>query len=109
MGDGRHRVAVEPRDISFEVCDGETIMGAAQRNGYRWPTLCRGDGTCSICWVDVKAGADHLSEITPGERETLELLSPVLRVGKTVRLACQARVRGDVTVRKSGVKPHVEE
>ncbi len=100
---------MEPRDIEFEVDDGETVMGAAQRNGYRWPTLCRGDGTCSICWVEVTTGADHLSEMAPRERETLELLSPILRAGKTVRLACQARVRGDVTVRKAGVKPRADD
>lgn len=107
MGVGKHRVEVEPRGIEFDVNDGETIMGAALRNGYRWPTLCNGDGTCSICWVEVRAGEDHLSDAAPRERDTLELLSPVLRATRTVRLACQARVLGDVTVRKSGVRPHV--
>lgn len=109
MARGCHRVAVEPRGIEFEVNDGETIMAAAQRHGYRWPTLCRGDGTCSICWVEVTAGENQLSDTAPAERATLELLSPLLRANRTVRLACQARVRGDVTVRKSGVKPVTEQ
>ncbi len=105
MGAGRHRVTVEPRDIEFEVDDGEAIMAAAQRNGYRWPTLCRGDGTCTICWAEVKVGAEQLSTIELLEQGTLELLSPVLRATRTVRLACQARVHGDVTLRKTGVRP----
>lgn len=81
-------------------------MAAAQRSGYRWPTLCRGDGTCTICWVEVEAGADHLSDIAPLERDALEVVSRVLRATRTVRLACQARVNGDVRVRKPGVRPN---
>lgn len=100
-----HSVAVEPRGIHFEVTEGETIMGAAERSGYRWPTLCHGDGTCSICWVEVTAGECHLSAVGDNERETLGLLSPRLRATRVVRLACQARVEGDVTVRKPGVRP----
>lgn len=108
MGARTHRVVVEPRGIELDIDDGETVMGAAQRNGYRWPTLCHGDGTCSICWVEVKAGADHLSDTAPREQDTLELLSPVLRATRTVRLACQARVQGDVVVHKPGVRPSDE-
>ncbi|MFW0153049.1 2Fe-2S iron-sulfur cluster-binding protein [Mycobacterium sp. smrl_JER01] len=101
-----HCVGVEPRGIVVEVNEGETIMAAAERSGYRWPTLCHGDGTCSICWVEVTEGAEQLSAIEDNERETLELLSPRLRATRTVRLACQARVNGDVTVRKPGVRPN---
>lgn len=101
-----HSVVVEPRAITLEVNDGETIMAAARRRGYHWPTLCHGDGTCSICWVEVKAGAEKLSAPTDNERETLALLSARLRATRTVRLACQARVLGGrVTVRKPGVRP----
>lgn len=105
MGTTIHVVAVEPRGIELEVEDGETIMAAAQRCGYRWPTLCRGEGSCSICWVAVTAGEDHLSSATALEQATLALLSVYIRTTRVVRLACQARVRGDVTVHKSGVRP----
>jgi ferredoxin, 2Fe-2S len=100
-----HSVAVEPSGICLDVSEGETIMGAAERSGYRWPTLCHGGGTCSICWVEVTAGDDHLSAMKDDERETLGLLSRRLRATRAVRLACQARVEGDVIVRKPGVRP----
>jgi 2Fe-2S ferredoxin len=96
-----HRVTVEPRGIAFEAEDGETIMDAAQRCGYRWPTLCNGDATCSICWVEVTTGAEYLSDIEARERETLDTM---LTRRQAVRLACQARVNGMVTVRKNGVR-----
>ncbi len=104
-----HCVAVEPRGIVVEVNEGETIMAAAERGGYHWPTLCHGDGTCSICWVEVTEGSDNLSAMRDNERETLDLLSPRLRATRTVRLACQARVGGDVTVRKPGVRPRADD
>ncbi|MCX2930860.1 2Fe-2S iron-sulfur cluster-binding protein [Mycobacterium sp. CVI_P3] len=97
---------VEPRGITLAVREGESIMAAAQRCGYHWPTLCHGDGTCSICWVEVKSGADNISAMKDNERETLTLLSERLTATRTVRLACQARVlEGEVTVRKPGVRP----
>lgn len=100
-----HVVAVEPNGIEIEVREGETIMAAAERSGYRWPTLCRGDGTCSICWVEVKTGADRLSTMDDRERDTLELVSAHIRANHAIRLACQARVSGDLTVRRTGVRP----
>lgn len=104
-----HSVEVEPRGITLNAYDGEAIMGAAQRCGFHWPTLCNGDGTCSICWVEVKAGEQHLSPMQDSERETLELLSVRLRAGRAIRLACQARVEGDITVWKAGVRPRTAE
>jgi ferredoxin, 2Fe-2S len=100
----RHVVTVAPRDIELEVNDGETIMGAAIRAGYRWPSLCGGAGTCSICWAEVLAGGEQLSGTTTLESTTLELVPALVRRTRTVRLACQARVHGDLSVRKSGVK-----
>lgn len=101
----KHSITVEPSGIELEVHDGETIMGAALRAGYRWPSLCGGDGTCSICWVEVLSGGQRLSEAGPAERDTLELVPALVRRTRVVRLACQARVQGDVRVRKTGVKP----
>ncbi len=100
-----HSVAIEPHGFVVEAEDGETIMGAAERHGYRWPTLCHGEGTCSICWAEVLDGEGNLGPMRDNERETVEMLSPYLRAGRKVRLACQARVNGDITVRKPGVRP----
>src|SRR5690606_33856559 len=42
---GFHRVVVEPAGHILDVPHGETLMQAAERAGYRWPTLCHGDGS----------------------------------------------------------------
>lgn len=99
-----HRVRVEPAGVVLAVTEGETIMDAAARSGYHWPTLCHGDATCSICWMEVTAGAQHLSDIGASESETVDTLLARRGPAGRIRLACQARVSGEVTVRKNGVR-----
>ena len=48
----------------FEVEDGETLLEAAERNGFAWPYACRG-GACANCAVSVLDGelsqlVDHI-------------------------------------------------
>ncbi|WP_449351030.1 2Fe-2S iron-sulfur cluster-binding protein [Streptomyces shaanxiensis] len=60
-GQVTHRVAVRPLGVELEVLDGEDLFTAAQRLGYRWPTLCGGKGTCRTCFVQVDEGAENCS------------------------------------------------
>ena len=97
-------VHVEPAGADIAVQDGETVMHAAERSGYRWPTVCHGQAICTTCFFEVIAGADHLLPPEPVERHALRQ-SPVVQMATgEVRLACQARVTGPVTVRKRGVR-----
>lgn len=104
-------VRVEPDGLVFEAEAGSTVMAAAWRSGLWWPTVCEGKAECTTCHVRVLEGIDHL-----GGAEQLEMdaLWVVLRrypraVPGSVRLACQAVVRGDVTVFKRGVRARTEE
>lgn len=94
---------VEPSGHAFGAADGETVMAAAGRHGYRWPTLCQGDGTCTVCWMEVVDGPGHLAPVGDRERAALRAFPARLCAG-AVRLACQARVHGDVVVHKQGVR-----
>jgi 2Fe-2S ferredoxin len=97
-------VRVEPLGAEFEAQVGETIMSAALRSGYSWPTLCNGNGECSVCWTDVATGSENLTAVGEREGATLTQLPRPLQERRTVRLACQAQVLGAVTVQKKGVK-----
>lgn len=97
-------VLVHPMEIQLEVRVGETAFDAARRLGYRWPTLCGGQGTCTTCHMMVNEGVTNLSEITAYETEGLSRVLPRGK-GGTFRLACQAKVLGDVAVTKRGVRP----
>lgn len=97
------RVHVQPSGIAFDVDVGESIIAASWRNGYSWPTVCKGQGTCRACVLAVVDGEDNLSPVERWEREGLDAVTVGLRAGYTYRLACQARIVGDVTVHKAGV------
>ena len=95
-------VRVEPSGITIDPQPGESIMAAAQRAGHSWPTLCGGDGECTVCHLFVEAGAEHLSPMAANERKALAAL--IERFGPAVRLACQTTVDGPAIVRKRGVR-----
>lgn len=95
-------VRVEPLGIDLHVEEDESVIQAAWREGYTWPTVCRGEGTCVTCFVTVLEGAEALAEPGRLEAETLERSFRGRIEG--LRLACQLRPLGDVTVRKRGVK-----
>jgi ferredoxin, 2Fe-2S len=99
-------VRVLPSDVELTVHSGESVMAAAQRQGYYWPTRCRGQALCTACLFEVVSGEGDFEEIEPLEREALETLSEfqARRAGQ-LRLGCQARPRAAVTVFKRGVKP----
>ena len=83
---------------------GSTVMGAAQSLGFYWPTTCGGEGRCTTCACEVVEHAEALSEMGRSERNSLVLERGEGVLSTRVRLACQARVAGDVTVRKTGVR-----
>jgi 2Fe-2S ferredoxin len=106
LGDARIvTVVVEPKGFVLDAYEGETVMGAAGRLGYQWPTRCGGEASCSACACEVRTNPEGLSAMERLERSTLERVFPKLHEGEfPLRLACQARVVGDVVVFKRGVR-----
>jgi 2Fe-2S ferredoxin len=100
------RVIVLPAGLVLEAQEGQTIMEAAWAHGLYWPTTCGGQGLCTSCACLVEEGEANLDPLGRSERRTLaaEFGEAQVRTGR-LRLACQARVRGEVTVRKRGVRP----
>lgn len=99
-------VTVRPSGIRFEAQPNDTIMGAAHASGYYWPTTCGGECRCTTCAITVASGAENLSEMGRAENKTLLQERGPAAIAKGMRLACQARVLGDVVVEKPGVRPN---
>ncbi|OHV74366.1 ferredoxin [Pseudofrankia sp. BMG5.36] len=97
---------VDPLGADLPLDPGETIIEAAWRLGYYWPTTCHGQATCTVCHVEVLSGAEHLTPADDEEQEALEHRLPGARRRDLSRvgLACRARATGDVTVLKKGVR-----
>jgi adenylate cyclase len=75
---------------------GLTLLQLSHRHGIPHASACGGQARCSTCRVLVVEHASHLSPPTPGEA----LLAGRKGFGACVRLACQARPLGPVTVRR---------
>ena len=54
-------VHIEPANIDITVEDGETILHAAERLGYHWPTVCHGQAICTTCVFEVVDGSENLN------------------------------------------------
>jgi 2Fe-2S ferredoxin len=100
-------VRVEPAGIELDVGPGETVMAAAVRSGYWWPTICGGLAECGTCVMAVvTAPATGLPAPTPLEAGRLATV-PERRLApdEEWRLACQLRVDAPgLVVRKRGVR-----
>jgi uncharacterized 2Fe-2S/4Fe-4S cluster protein (DUF4445 family) len=94
----RCTVRFEPSGETVEVAHGTTLRAAALRAGAPSISPCGGLGTCGRCAVSVSG---NLEDPRPDERI---LLTPEA-LGRGTRLACRARVHGDVTVRPLRVVP----
>ena len=76
---------------TFEVKGSETLLEALRRNGIPVAAGCGGLGLCGLCRVKILQG-----ELSPPSTREVELLGQQL--GKGWRLACQAKLLGDVEV-----------
>ncbi|MCA1843647.1 MAG: (2Fe-2S)-binding protein, partial [Actinobacteria bacterium] len=95
-------VRVLPADAVVEVAAGESLMAAARRQGWFWPTVCGGDCDCGTCWVVVEQGAEHCSFMEANERATLA--KGMKADEPRARLACQLRASGPMVVTRRSVK-----
>ncbi len=81
-------------------------MHAAERLGYRWPTMCHGQASCTLCVIVVDEDPDAFEPPGRLEREGLKLFAGrTFYEGRHVRLACQARPVADTVVTERGVRP----
>jgi ferredoxin, 2Fe-2S len=98
-------VRVEPLGIDLAVGEGETLLEAAARQGYYWPTICGGEVECGACFCEVTGGGDLLD---PAERReaTLLCVKNRLQEGRNMRLACciVGKKVGGVRVNREGVR-----
>lgn len=78
----------------IRVTNGITLLEASLANRIEHAHVCGGNGRCSTCRVRVLSGAVNLSAATSAENSVLRKIA----AESDVRLACQARVTGEVRV-----------
>jgi ferredoxin len=97
-------VEVEPLGVTLQVGKGETLIEAAWRLGYYWPTVCGGRAECRACSVIIEAGVENTLPADSVEQARIDLAPPGRTIEPGDRLACRLTVEGPVRVRKEGVR-----
>ena len=82
------------------------VLRHLQEGAVDWMHACGGKGRCTTCKMIVVAGMNHFNELTPAE--TIYRAKGLLALNE--RLACQARISGDIAVCVSDEfkLPHLE-
>lgn len=81
---------------AFSAESGSTILEASLKNGISHMHVCGGNARCSTCRVMVLDGMDNLEPQTDEEKK----LARKKNFEEGIRLACQARIRGDARIRR---------
>ena len=89
-------IRIRINDQNVEVKPGSSILAASMKGGIKHMHLCGGRGLCSTCRVEVLEGSENLSKVENYERISLR---GHLSFSGNVRLACQAKIQGPVTVK----------
>ena len=71
-----------------------TVLEASRSFGIPHLSLCGGNARCSTCRVRIDSGAEHCSPPSVAEQQLLSRMG----ANKDVRLACQLRPSGDISV-----------
>ena len=85
-----------PDNIKEEIHADETILEVAQRSSIPLTHVCQGDARCSTCRIQIIEGIEHVSPRSGSESE----IAGRMGFGQEIRLSCQTKVSGDVTVRR---------
>jgi adenylate cyclase len=81
---------------SVEINKSDTVLDALLANGVEHINICGGNAHCSTCRIMILEGSKNCSPPTSAERALAKQLDfPV-----HVRLACQTKVTGDVSIRR---------
>ncbi|MBS1106122.1 MAG: hypothetical protein H6Q91_1624 [Deltaproteobacteria bacterium] len=92
-----HRVRFTPSGLEVDAPRGTTVLDAAIAAGLPIARSCGAEGVCAKCAVCVVEGGEHLSPEAADETR----IKRRNRVDAVLRLACRARIHGDVTVTAS--------
>ncbi|MBI2747764.1 MAG: 2Fe-2S iron-sulfur cluster binding domain-containing protein [Burkholderiales bacterium] len=90
------KITCLPDKTRFSIGEGETILEASLRASVPHAHACGGLAHCSTCRVRILEGLEHCCERNELERA----IATPLRFGPEVRLACQTKVSGDLTLRR---------
>lgn len=89
------RVTFRPLNLTVGASEGQTILEVCEVNRIPIDHACGGNCACSTCHVIIRNGAERLS---PQDEDEAIQLDEAEGLTSTSRLACQAKIYGDIEV-----------
>jgi 2Fe-2S ferredoxin len=90
------KVKFLPSGIEVSANSGETLLDIALAHDVSIQHACGGFCACTTCHCEVLSGSENIDAPDSDELERLDVLDH--RTPQS-RLACQSKIKGDVTVR----------
>lgn len=90
------KISCLPDKRSIEINKSDTVLETLLANGIEHTHVCGGNAYCSTCRIMILDGVQNCSPPTSAERA----LAKKLDFPFHVRLACQTKVSGDVSIRR---------
>ena len=89
------KITFRPLNVTMEVPERQSILESCEAHRIPLEHSCGGNCACSTCHVIIRDGLDRLS---PPEDDELDQLDEAEGLTLTSRLACQAKILGNVEV-----------
>lgn len=90
------KVTSYPDDKVFELDRGETLLAGALRSDVTFAHACGGRAKCSTCRISVIEGLQYCHD----RNEVEAAMAARLRLADDIRLACQLKPSGPITIRR---------
>lgn len=92
------KIRLEDKDVEIEAEEGKDVLTALLENDIQWMHACGGFCNCTTCAIRVIEGSENLSEMEDDEANTLRRFEGEEVLENPVRLSCQAKLKGDITI-----------
>lgn len=100
------RVSIPDSSVAIDVNEGEILYDSLADRGVKLPHGCL-SGSCGACRVQILEGKDNLAKPGVIEQDTINSLKTEFTQlhgadfvqDKEIRLACRAKVMGDVSLK----------
>ncbi len=90
------RLRLIPDNLQIEIAPEQTVLAAVQNAGVPIASACGGNAQCSTCRVWIVDGIENCAPRTEPEAQMVARL----HLPDNLRLACQTRIAGPVTLRR---------
>jgi adenylate cyclase len=84
-------------DLAISASEGSTILRATLSAGIRHTHVCGGNARCSTCRVYILEGLENRLP----RNEKKQQIAHKLGFPEQIRLACQTKIRGDITIKRA--------